>query len=146
MVVAFAAAVAAVYADDPKCSATARQCEQQIRQMLSGRRFFGANVELLKPGLVINKVVPDSPAERAGIEVGDRVIAVNGRSLTQATAREYKQVLAEARGNGRVWMIIWRRGAYKRFETRLEPYTKDQIEKIIAAHLSQSHPVAAGAQ
>jgi predicted metalloprotease with PDZ domain len=145
IVVAFVATAAALSADDRKCSATARECDQQIRQMLSGRRYHGAAIEERNPGLVIKSVAENSPAWKAGLRQGDRLIAVNGKTLVQASSREFKQIVADARTTGRLRMIIWRRGAYSRVEFRLEPYTKEQIDKIIAAHLAQSHPSTAGA-
>jgi predicted metalloprotease with PDZ domain len=135
---------ATVRAEEPKCTASARDCDQQIRQMLSGRRFLGVTVEEQASGLVIRAVVPNSPAARAGLKVGDRLIAVNGKSLVQANTREFKQTIADARETGRVRMIIWRRGAYTMVDTRLEPYSKEQVDKIVAAHLAQSHPKTAG--
>jgi predicted metalloprotease with PDZ domain len=140
-------AVAAVYADDPKCNSSARECDQRIRQMLSGRRFLGVTIEEQRPnGLVVKSVTEKSPAERYGLKAGDRLIAINGRSLTQASAKDFRQIVAGARADGKLWMIIWRRGAYRRIDARLEPYTKEQIDKIIAAHLSESHTTTAGAQ
>jgi C-terminal processing protease CtpA/Prc len=139
-------AAATVYADDPKCGASSRECDQRIRQMLSGRRFLGVTIEEQKAGLVIKSITPDSPAERYGLRAGDRLIAVNGRSLTTAAPKDFKQIVAGAREDGKLWMIIWRRGAYRRIDARLEPYTKEQIDKIIAAHLADSHTVTAGAQ
>jgi len=139
---------AAVFAEEPKCSATARECDQLIRQMLSGRRFLGVTIEERPGGLVIKSITPRSPAERVGLAEGDRLIALNQKPLTRATAKEFKQLVAGARdtGTGRLRIIIWRRGAYKVFEPRLEPYTKEQIDKIVAAHLAQSHTTTAGAQ
>lgn len=134
-----------VRADEPRCSGAARECDQQIRQMLSGRRFLGMTVEERPAGLVVKSVVPGSPAQRSGMQDGDRLIAVNGKSLVRATSREFKQILAEARETGRVRMIVWRAGAYTRLDARLEPYSKEQIDKIVGAHLSQSHPATAGA-
>lgn len=139
-------AAATLFADGPKCNGAARVCEQQIRQMLSGRRYLGATIEDRQPGLFVKSVHPDSPAERAGLKAGDRLIAVNGKSLTNASPREFKQFLADARATGRLWMIVSRHGAYSKVETRLEPYTKEQIAKIVSAHLSQSHPSTAGVQ
>ena len=126
-------------ADDPKCSATARECDHQIRQMLSGRRFLGVTVAELNPGLVVRSVVRNSPAERAGLRPGDRLVAVNGKSLTQASSRDFKQLLAEARETGRLMMIIIRGGVSSKVVTRLEPYSREQIQKIVNAHLTQSH-------
>ena len=142
------AAASLVVADEQKCNGTARQCDQQIRQFLSGRRFLGATiVEKMvgdKKSLVIQSVAPNGPAERGGLQAGDRLIACNLKSLTASSPREFKQILADARESGRLRIIVWRRGAYKTIITRLEPYSKEQIDKIIAAHLSQSHPASAG--
>ena len=148
-IVAALVIAAAVYAEDPKCSSSRGECEQRIKQMLSGRRFLGVTIEEQRPGgggLVVRAVTSKSPAERYGLKEGDRLIALNGRSLTQASAKEFKQILAGAREDGKLWMIIWRRGAYRRIDARLEPYTKEQIDKIIAAHLAESHTTTAGAQ
>lgn len=134
----------AAFADEQRCPGTAKECDQQIRHFLSGRRFLGATIKDRNPGLVIESVTPDGPAERAGLRKGDRLIACNTKSVTHASPREFKQILAEARASGTLTMIVFRRGSYKRVNARLEPYTKQQVDQIIAAHLSQSHPSSAG--
>jgi S1-C subfamily serine protease len=130
------AAVASAYADDLKCNVAVRECDQQIRNMLGGKRYHGAQVDEKKPGLVVKSVDEKSPAWRAGLQAGDRLIAVNGKSLTQATKREFKQLVADARDTGRLGLIIWRSGGYRKIEIRLEPYSKEQMDKVIAGHLS----------
>jgi len=147
IVAALVAATATLSAEEPRCSGLARECEQQIRHMLSGRRYLGATIDDHNPGLIIKSVNPDSPAERAGLKSGDRLIALNGKPLTQSSTREFKQIIADARSTGRLFIIISRHGIYSKVETRLEPYSKEQIAKIVAAHLSQGHTsTAAGAQ
>jgi predicted metalloprotease with PDZ domain len=140
-------AAAITLAQEPKCHVPAHECERQIRQMLSGRRYLGLDIVELRPGLVVKAVRPDSPASRADFKEGDRLMAVNGKSMEQATARQFKEALAEARQTGRLWIIIQRRGAYRKIETRLEPYPQEYIEKVISAHLAQAHGTAtAGGQ
>lgn len=138
-------AAATLLADEPKCAGVARDCDKQIRHMLSGRRYLGATIEDKNPGLVVKSVHENSPAAREGLKPGDRLIALNGKSLTQANLREFKQYIADARDTGRLFMIVSRRNVYQKLEIRLEPYTKEQVAKIIAAHLSHGHSTRAGA-
>ena len=143
----FAAAAAIAIAQEPKCHVPAQECERQIRQMLSGRRYLGIDIVELKPGLVIKAVKPESPADRADFKEGDRIVAVNGKSMEKATAKVFKEALAEARQTGRLWIIVLRRGAYKKIEARLEPYPEEYIDKVISGHIAQAHTTAtAGGQ
>ena len=141
-VVGLIAAAASLYADDPKCNVAARECDQQIRKMLGGRRYHGAMVEERKPGLFVKSVTEGSPAWRAGLRKDDRLIAINGKPMTNATVRDFKQHIADARETGRVMMIVQRRGTYNRISFRLEPYTKEQMDKIIAGHLATHSPTS----
>ena len=138
------ALAAGMGADEQKCNGSTRECDQQIRQFLGGRRFLGATIKDHNPGLWVESVAPDGPAARAGLQRGDRIIACNSKPLTHASTRDFKQILADARETGVLRMIVWRRDKYRRIEARLEPLSKDQVDKIIAAHLSQSHPSSAG--
>jgi predicted metalloprotease with PDZ domain len=133
------AAASLLHAQEPRCTASARECDEQIRQFLGGRRYLGATIDDRNPGLVIKSVIPGGPAARAGLRAGDRLIAVNGKSVTKASTREFKQIIADARENGRLWIILARAGKYSRIEARLEPYSREQLNKIVAAHLAQSH-------
>jgi C-terminal processing protease CtpA/Prc len=142
-----AIATVALAEENKRCSASARECEQQIRQMLGGRRFLGVVVTELTPaGIIVKSIVPDSPASRAELKEGDRIIAVNGHSMQEAKIGDFKETLAASKA-GTLFLIVQREGAMRKFDLRMEPYTKAMIDKIVAAHLAQSHPeVAAGSQ
>lgn len=146
IIVALLVAAGTLIAQEPKCAASARECEVEIRKLMSGRRYLGIDIVDLKPGLLIKSIKPNSPAARGGLSANDRLIAVNGRSLTLATAREFKQMLHDARTTGTLWVIVQRRGAYKKVDIRLEPFSKELIDKSIALHLLSSHTSTAGAQ
>ncbi len=128
------------------CQSSARECEQQIRQMISGRRYLGVQLVELDAGLTVKSVLPDSPAANADIKAGDRLIAANGNSLVGGKVQDFKRIIADAKETGRLWMIVQRRGAYRKVEVRLEPYTRKQIAKIVATHLTQRHPSSATGQ
>lgn len=134
----------AVHADDKKkCTTPPAECERIIRQMLSGRRYLGVQIVELNPGIAIKSVVEDGPAERAALRAGDRLMAVNGHSTKEATINDFKEILTEASKTGRLWMIVQRHGILKPVEARMEPYTKAQIDKIVAQHLAEAHGIGA---
>jgi predicted metalloprotease with PDZ domain len=140
----FLASAAIVVADEARrCSVAPRECEQKIRQMLSGRRYLGVLLEESNPGLLVKAIVPDGPADRAELHVGDRFLSVNARR--PATISDFKQILNDAKETGRLLVIVQRHGSLKKVEVRLEPYTKAQIDKIVAQHLAESHTTTATA-
>jgi predicted metalloprotease with PDZ domain len=126
-----------------KCTSSARECEQKIRQMLSGRRYLGVQLEEVNPGLLVKAIVPDGPAERADLRVGDRLTDVNGHPTSDI--KDFKRILTNATRTGRLWIIVQRHGILKKIDVRLEPYTQAQIDKIVAQHLAESHPTTATA-
>ena len=144
-IAAVVSAVAGARAQEPKCHVPAMDCERQIRQMLSGRRYLGLDLVEIKPGLVVKAVRNDSPALRADFQSGDRIMAVNGKSMEKATGKQFKETLAEARSTGRLWIIVLRRGAYKKIEARLEPYPQEYIDKVVSGHLTAAHGLTGSA-
>lgn len=136
--------VPAAYAGDRKmCSSSAHECEQAIRQLSSGRRYLGAEIKELNPGIFIKAVNDDGPAARADLQPGDRLMAVNGRSTVEADIKDFKQILYSAKATGVLWIIVQRQGVLKKVDVRLAPYSKAQIDKMVAQHLAQAHAVAA---
>src|SRR4051794_6848137 len=138
---------ATVRADEPQtkpklCNAPAAECERAIREMASGRRYLGALVEETHPGVRIASVTQDSPARRGGLGEGDRIMMINGHSMIRADIKEFKRILSDARETGWVSFIVSRSGILRRVELRLEPFTKAQIDKMVAQHIAESHPQA----
>ena len=114
--------------------------------MLSGRRYLGAKLEEGNQGLMVKEIVDNGPADLADLKVGDRLMAINGRSTAYASIRDFKQIIGEAATrNGRLLMIVHRHGKLLKVQVRLEPYTKAQIDKIVAQHLVQGHTNASAA-
>jgi predicted metalloprotease with PDZ domain len=125
------------------CNAPAAECERAIRSMASGRRYLGALVEELNPGLRITSIASEGPARRGGLGEGDRLMVINGHQMVRADVKEFKRILSAAKENGWLSIIVMRGGILKRVDVRLEPYTKAQIDKMVAQHMAESHPQSA---
>jgi predicted metalloprotease with PDZ domain len=136
---------AAVFAADEtkKCNTPPDECARQIRQMLAGRQYLGVELSNLLPGIIVKTVVPDSPAEHADLKAGDKLIAVNGHRTTEASIKDFKQILDEVgRTHRHLWMLVQRRGAFKKIDVMMEPYSRVQIERIVTQHLTEAHSAA----
>jgi predicted metalloprotease with PDZ domain len=137
--------VATAFAADEakKCNTPPDECARQIRQMLAGRLYLGVELSNLLPGIIVKSVVPDSPAEHADLKAGDKLVAVNGHRTTEASIKDFKQILDEVgRTHRHLWMLVQRRGAFKKIDVMMEPYSRAQIERIVTQHLTEAHSVA----
>jgi carboxyl-terminal processing protease len=72
---------------------------KEVYQQIEGN-FVGLGVELKADNgaLLIVHVIPGSPAARAGIQDGDRIVAVDGRSTAQLSTDEAAAMLSGAEG------------------------------------------------
>jgi predicted metalloprotease with PDZ domain len=132
----------AAHADERRiCTAPASECEKTIRQLSSGRRYLGAEIKELVPGIIIKTVIDNSPAWRADLRPGDRLMSVNGHPTVEANIKDFKQILYSAKATGVLWVIVLRQGILKKVDVRLEPYTMAQIDKMVAQHLAQAHGI-----
>jgi predicted metalloprotease with PDZ domain len=135
--------ISTAHAEDRKmCTAPASECEKAIRELSSGRRYLGVKIKELEPGIIVETVIDEGPAARADLRVGDRLMSVNGHPTVKAGIKDFKQILYSAKETGVLWIIVLRQGILKKVDVRLEPYTKAQIDKMVAQHLAQAHGIS----
>lgn len=128
-------------ADEIRCTGSPHECEQQIREMLAGRRYLGVKLTETRWGLEVQSVVPESPAARAGLRVGDRILAVNGKDCSRAKVKDFKKIMNDAKAAGKVTIAVVRAGAITWVYANIDALSKEQIDKIVAAHLRDAHGV-----
>ena len=83
-------------------------------------RWFGAHVSV-SPPLVIKKVDPDSPAEQAGLKIGDDVMSVNGKPAGDYIA--FNRILRES-PKMMVDLSVARDGEVRDVEVRMLPFAE----------------------
>jgi sigma-B regulation protein RsbU (phosphoserine phosphatase) len=95
--------------------------------------------------LKIGDVVPNSPAERAGLRAGDRIIGVNGQPLT--TSRPFDQAYAQAQPGDSVTFTVQRTGEpnpleiHGIFRESFEDGPPEGLAKTSAVQVTRSFPV-----
>ncbi len=84
-------------------------------------------------GVLVSKVVEDSAAARAGIEVGDIISLVDGKSVT--SARSLSGVIGGHEEGEAVTLEIWRDGQVRRLDATLDERPAGQrMPKIRMMH------------
>jgi serine protease Do len=76
-----------------------------------------ARVGLKQPGLVITTVAPDSPADRAGMVVGDIVVQIEGQSLS--SAGDLGKRVREVGVGYKLRLGLWRNGRLEQTTTTI---------------------------
>ncbi|SCZ52323.1 serine protease Do [Thiohalomonas denitrificans] len=90
-----------------------------------------------RPGAVVTRVAPDSPAAKAGLQAGDVLVAVNGRPVRSAT--DVRNAIGLLRIDQRVNLKVVRNGETRTLEAVIrEPATA-------AVQAGKLHPRLAGA-
>ncbi|MCA1726244.1 MAG: S41 family peptidase [Actinobacteria bacterium] len=94
---------------DPYAGLLAPEDQAELDQLIRGT-IVGIGVWLQEEsrGLRITSVIPDTPAERAGVKPGDLIVAVDGRALPKAGADRNRALRGEA--GTRVTLTLLRRG------------------------------------
>lgn len=101
------AAIKAMIADlDPHSRYTSREEAEQMRVAMSGS-FAGIGIQFLKNNnqTFITKVNPDGPAMRAGVRVGDQILAIDGDSIT-AKKWGNREIMEKLRGEKDVPVVL----------------------------------------
>lgn len=121
------------------CTAEPKECSYQIRTMLAGKRYLGVKVEESQSGLNITRVVAESPAERGGMRVGDRIIMVNDRDCAKSTVKQFKELVNATPVSGRISFVIARNGYFLKLQAKFEVLNESQMKRVIETHLREAH-------
>lgn len=141
IVLATLVAAAAWAGDDghKKCASDTNACVQGMVEKLSNRGWIGIEWDDKSEAPSLTLVVEDSPAQRAGLMIGDELLAFNG-VLTSAGA---EAVWAEAKKSlipGKtITLTIKRAGVKKNVEVLLGHIPRAVMAQWIGNHVLDHH-------
>jgi thiol-disulfide isomerase/thioredoxin len=116
-----ATARAAGESTEPDGPAGLSQTLQQGSGWLGVELAAPANGEV---GVLVRGVVPDSPAERAGLRTGDRIVTIDGAHVSRPG--DVSAIVRGHRAGDRLGLVLHRAGAERLLSATLEPLPNEE--------------------
>jgi serine protease Do len=80
-------------------------------------------------GALVNSVEKDGPADKAGIEAGDIIVKVDGRTVN--TSSELPRIVTQIRPGTKVTLQLWRKGATKDVAVTVAELKEDEAPRPV---------------
>jgi len=121
-----------------KCTASTQDCLNKMAQKLAAKGWMGIEYDRTEAGpLKITRVVPDSPAEKAGVRSGDVLVAINGAGFGEADEAELKKVSQGMVPGAKLTCTVKRDGAKKNLDMTLAKMPDKVRHAIVGEHMLQ---------
>ena len=125
-----------------KCTKTTQEC---LDMMTAGLRAHGwVGLEYDKGALIVKRAVPGSPAEAAGFQSGDVLVALNGLRFDDEKTKEARAADKKTMAPGKnVTYTISRGGYEKKLTVTLAEVPNEVLAQHIGSHmLDHAAPMA----
>jgi predicted metalloprotease with PDZ domain len=129
--------VPAMAGDANKCSASTQDCLNHMATNLKDRGWVG--IEMDDSGgmgkMTITKVVDNSPALKAGFEVGDTLVAVNGVAFSEDNKKELKKMQYSMKPGADFTYTVARNGSKVDLDVELGTLPDNVMAQWIGGHM-----------
>ena len=130
----------AVAGDKGKCDGNPDDCVKAMKAKLAQKAWLGISYDTGEDGRwVVTEVDPDSPAQKAGFEKGDVLLAIDGVEYSKENKTKLKEVFAKLAPGSEATYVVKRKGGKVKLQATLGHVPEDVQKKWIAEHLSKNH-------
>jgi len=123
--------------DASKCTSSTQDCLNYMSRNLENRGWVGIEVDD-EGGIAemfVSNVVEDSPADKAGFNRGDLLIAVNGVVFAESNKKKIRDIQYAMKPGDDVVYVVGRRRAKKELRVELGPLPDTVIAQQIGEHM-----------
>ena len=121
--------------DSFKCKVSAQDCLEMMSTKLKSSGWVG--IEFETPDYRVTKVIPGSPAEKAGLQTGDVLYALNGVRLREENKEALVKVRNEWKPGQSVTYTVQRAGTDRDVTLTLAPMPADIMAAWIGQHMRE---------
>ncbi len=126
--------------ENKKCTAPSDECLKKMQAKIANKAWLGIEMDGTDDGhWLITKVVADSPAEKAGFEKGDVLLAMNGTKYTKENKEGVSKAWSEVKPGSEATYVVLRQGGKVKLQAQLAHVPDEMAKKWIAEHMSKAH-------
>ena len=120
-----------------KCPYTTQQCLDHMAAKMKDSGWVGIEMDVDENThvMTIKRVVPGSPAEAAGIQVGDVLYALNGVPFSEDNEEKLQKVRKDWKPGQKVTYTLKRNGLDREVNLTLAPMPADVLAAWIGSHM-----------
>jgi C-terminal processing protease CtpA/Prc len=126
-----------------KCTKSTEECAAAMREAYQSKGWIGIEAEKNEEGaLMVRSVLPNSPAERAGIQAGDLLVSVNGVSYSKENEAKLKEMKTSLSIGSTADYGVKRGAETLNVKVTLERIPDTVLAAMIDKHAKEEHQVA----
>jgi C-terminal processing protease CtpA/Prc len=127
-----------------KCTKSTEECAAYMKQVYQTKGWSGMEKDKSDDGTMkVLAVLPNSPAERAGIKAGDVLVSINGVSLSKENDEKIKAMHETGSKIGDTMAFGVKKGAdVSTVSVTLEKIPEAVLATMIEKHTKAEHQVA----
>lgn len=143
LILALSAVLPAV-AGEGGCTAGTQECLDYMADKMRNKGYVGVRLEANETtgGYTVTSIYANSPAERAGFEVGDVLISLNGIKLAKENHEALSAEKQKMTPGSMATYSILRNGGEQKIDVTLEKIPEDVLAEWIGAHMLDHAEVA----
>jgi len=126
-----------------KCEMSAEECQKWMAEAKT-RPWLGVDLDIDKAAatLTVIRVVPNSPAERAGFRAGDQLVAMNGVPYGEESKDQLAAIKKSLKFGDTVTYTVRRAGAEERLAATLTHMPESVYVAMVEEHKKEHTEIA----
>lgn len=123
-----------------KCDKSTQDCLDALAAKYQDHGWVGIELDHAEKGAYkVTRVVPDSPAEAAGLRRGDVLVALNGVSFAEENKAKLKAAKKGMKAGGEVTYTVQRDSHEKRVAVTLASVPTEVLAQWVGQHMLEQH-------
>jgi predicted metalloprotease with PDZ domain len=122
------------------CKASTEDCMKKLQAKIQTKGWLGIEYKDTGDGhWAVKYVYPGSPAEQAGFEKGDILLAVNGVEMSEKNKEAYKKAVHTLGPGSKATYAVKRDGSKVKLAAKLDSVPRDVMAQWMGEHVLDSH-------